>query len=225
MPFPLADSGIKPHHLEILHCQADSLPLGHQRSSYVNLKIKAIFLLYSVQFNSFAQSCPSLWNHIDCSTPGFSVHHQPLELAQTKVHRVGDAIQPSHPLSPLSHLALNLSQSFPMSLVLCIRWPKYWSFSFSISPSNEYSGLISVRIDWFDLLAVEGTLESSSTSQFKSISSSVLRFLYSPTFTPYMATGKIIALTRWTFVGKVVSVFLICCLGLLWLFFQGVSIF
>ena len=94
--------------------------------------------------------------------PGFSVHHQLLELAQTHVHQVDEAIQPSLLYRPL----LLLPSIFPSirvfssESVLCIRWPKYWSFSFSISPSSEYSGLISFRIDWFDLLTVQGTLKS-----------------------------------------------------------------
>ena len=96
------------------------------------------------KFNSVAQSCLTLCDPVDCSTPGFPVHHQPLELAQTLVHWVGDAIQPHH---PLSFPFISYLQSFPALVfsnesVLCIRWPKYWSFSFSISPSNEYSGLI-----------------------------------------------------------------------------------
>ena len=97
-----------------------------------------------------------------CSIPGLPVHHQLPELAQTHVHRVGDAIQPSHPLSSPSLSAFNLSQhqGFSNDSVLHIRWPKYWSFSFSISPSSECSGLISFRIDWLDLLAVQGTLKS-----------------------------------------------------------------
>ena len=111
--------------------------------------------------SSVAQSCLTLCAPMDCSTPGFPVHHQLPELVQAHVHRVGDAIQPSHPvLSP----PLLLPSVFPSIRVfsnesaLCIRWPKYWSFSFSISPSNEYSWLFSFRIDWFDLLAVQGTL-------------------------------------------------------------------
>ena len=99
---------------------------------------------------------------MDCSALGFSVHHQLLELAQTHFYQVGDAIQPSHPLSFPSPPTFNLSQHqglFSKS-VLCIKWPKYWSFSFSISTSNEYSGLIFLRIDWFYLLAVQGTLKS-----------------------------------------------------------------
>ena len=116
----------------------------------------------SVQFSSVAQSCPTVCNPMDCSTPGLPVHHQLQELTQTHVHCVSDAIQSSHPLSSLSPPA----SIFPSIRVfsnesgLPIRWPKYWSFSFSISPSNEYSGLIYFRIDCFDLFAVQGTLES-----------------------------------------------------------------
>ena len=101
------------------------------------------------QFSSVAQSCLTL-----CSTPGILVHHQPLELAQTHVHRVGNAIQPSHPLSfpsPPASIFPSIT-GFSSESVLHIRWPKDWNFS--ISPSNEYSGLISFRVDWFDLLAV-----------------------------------------------------------------------
>ena len=114
-----------------------------------------------IQFSSVAQSCPTLCNPMDCSTPGFPVHHQLLELAQIHFHQVGDAIQPSHPLLSPSPPAFNLShhQSLFQS-VLRIRWLNYWNFSFSISPSSEYSRLISFRIDWFDLLAVQGTLKS-----------------------------------------------------------------
>ena len=117
---------------------------------------------HSVQLSSVAQSCLTLCDPMDCSTPGLPVHHQLPELAQTHIHRGGDAIQPSHPLSSLSPPAFNLSQHwvFSSESVLCIRWPKYWSFRFSISLSNEHSGLISFRIDWLDLPAVQGTLKS-----------------------------------------------------------------
>ena len=92
------------------------------------------------------------------------VHHQLPELSQTHVHRVADAIQPSHPLSSPSPPAFIFPsiRIFSSESVLCIRWPKYWSFSFSISPSSEYSGLISFRMDWLDLLAVQGTLKHHS---------------------------------------------------------------
>ena len=117
---------------------------------------------HSVQFSSVAQLCPTLCNTMDCSTPGLSGHHQLPEFTQTHVYRVGDAIQPPHPLlslSPLASIFPSIRVFFNES-VLHIRWPKYLSFSFSISPSNEYSWLISFRIDWFDLLAVQGTLKS-----------------------------------------------------------------
>ena len=97
---------------------------------------------------------------MDCSTPGFPVLHHLLELAETHVHWVGDAIQPSHPLSSPSPPAFNLAQHQGLESVLHIRWPRYWSFSFSISSSNDYSELISFRMDWLDLLAVQGTLKS-----------------------------------------------------------------
>ena len=101
---------------------------------------------------------------MDCSMPGLPVHHQLPELTQTHVHRVSDAIQPSHPLLSPSPPAFNLSviRDFSSESVLHIKWSKYWSFNFSISPSNEYSGLISFRMDWLDLLAVQGTLKRDS---------------------------------------------------------------
>ena len=161
-----------------------------------------------VQFSSVAQSCPILCNPMDRSTPGLPVHHQLPEFTQTHVHRVSDAIQPSHPLSSPSPPALNLSsiRVFSNESTLCMRWPKYWSFSFSISPSNEHSGLTSLRMDWLDLLAVQGTLKS--LLQHHSSKASVL--LHSAFFTvqlshTYMTTGKTTALTRWTFVGKVMT--------------------
>ena len=126
-----------------------------------------------------------------------------------KLHQVGDAIQPSHPLSSPSP-AFNLSQhqGFPKESVLHIRQPKYQSFSFSISPFNEYSGLISFKIDWFDLLAVQRTLKS--LLQHHSSKASVLRhsaFFIVQLLHPYMTTGKTIAVIRWTFGGKVISAF------------------
>ena len=140
---------------------------------------------------------------MDSSTSGFPVLHHLSEFAQTHVHGVGDAIQPSHPLSSPS-LAFNLIRVFSKESVLCIRWPKYWSFSFSISPSNEYSGLISFRIDWFDLLAVQGTLKSLLQHH-----SSKVPILWCPAFFmvqlshPQMTTGKTITLTIWDFVSKI----------------------
>ena len=107
------------------------------------------------------QLCPTLCDPMDCHMPGFPVLHHLLEFAQTHVHWVGDAIQPSHPLlSPSPPSIFPSIRVFSSELAVRIRWPKYWSFSFSISPSNEYSGLIFFRIDWFDLVAVQGTLKS-----------------------------------------------------------------
>ena len=112
---------------------------------------------------------------MECSTPGFPVHHQLLELAQTHVHWVGDAIQLSHPLLSPSLPAFPIIMVFSNESVLHIRRPKYWSFSFSISFSNEYSGLISFRMDWLDLWSLRDFQESSPTPQYKSTNSSALR--------------------------------------------------
>ena len=161
----------------------------------------------SVQWLSRVQLC----NPMGCSTLGFPVHHQLQELAQTNVYQVGDANQPTHPLSFSSSLLLMPSvfpsiRVFSNELALCIRWPKYWSFSFSNSPSNEYSGLISFRMNWFDLLAVQGTLKS--LLQHHTSKPSILRhstFFMVQLSHPYITIGKTIALTRWTFVGKVIT--------------------
>ena len=145
---------------------------------------------------------------MDCSTPGFPVLHHFLEFAQTHVHRVGNAVQPCHPLSSLL-LLLSVFPSirvFTNESTLCIRWPKHRNFSFSISPFNVCSGLISFKIGWFDLLAVRGTLKSllqhhnSKASILWQSAFSVVQLSH-----PYMTSGKSIALTRWTFVSKVMS--------------------
>ena len=162
----------------------------------------------SVQFSLIAQLCPTLCDPIDCTTLSFPVHPQLLELTKTHVHQPGDAIQPSHRLLSPSPPALILSQHQGLLqwVSLHIRWPKYWRFRFSISPSNEYSGLISFRMGWFDLLAVQGTLKSllqhhnSKTSIFQCSAFFIVQFSH-----PYMTTEKTIALTRQTFVGKVMS--------------------
>ena len=146
-----------------------------------------------VQFSSVAQSCPTLWDPMNHNTPGLPVHHQLLESTKTHVHWVSDAIQPSHPLLSPSPPALNLSQHQSLSneLALHIRSPKYWSFSFSISPSNEHPGLISFRKDWLDLLAVQGTLKS--LLQHPSSKASILQisaFFIVQLSHPYVTTGK-----------------------------------
>ena len=148
---------------------------------------------------------------MDCSTPGLSVHHQLPELTQTHVRWVGDAIQPSSPLSSPSPPAFNLAQHQGL-----FKWvgslhqvAKYWSFSFSIRTSNEYSELISFSMDWLAFLGVQGTLKS--LLQHHSSKASILQcsaFFIVQLSHAYMTTGKTIALTRWTFVGKIMS--LVC---------------
>ena len=155
--------------------------------------------MVSVQFSLVTQSCPIICDPMDCSTPGFPVPHQLPELTQMhRVHQVGDAIQPSHPLlgpSPPTSIFPSI-RVFSNESVLPIRWPKYWSFSFSINPSNVYSGLISFKMDWLYLLAVQGTLES--LFQHHSSKTSILQpsaFFIVQLSQPNMTTGKTIALT------------------------------
>ena len=147
---------------------------------------------------SITQSCPALCNPMNCSTTGLLVLHYLPEFAQTHVHWIHDNIQPSHPLLSLSPLAFNLPsfRVFSSELALHIRWPKYWSFSCSISPANEYSGLISFRIDRFGLLAVQGNLKS--LLQHINSKASVpwcSAFFVVQLSHPYMTTGKTIVLT------------------------------
>ena len=146
---------------------------------------------------------------MDCSTPGFRGHHQLPKLAQTHVHRVSDAIQPPHSLSSPFFLpsVFPSIRDFSNELALCIRWPKYWTFSFSISPSNEYSGLISFRMDWFELLAVQGTLKSLIHLCSKAWILQLSAFFIVQPFNPHMTTGETISLTTQTFVGKVIFAF------------------
>ena len=158
-------------------------------------------VISSVQFSRSVVS-DSLQPH---EVQGLPIHHQLPEFTQTHAHQVGDAIQPSHPLSSPSPPAPNPSQHqvFSNESTLHMRWPKYWSFSFSISPSNEHPGLISFRMDWLDLPAVQGTLKSL----FQHHSSKPSIFQHSAFFIvqlshPYMTTGKTTALTRRPFVGK-----------------------
>ena len=143
---------------------------------------------------------------MNLSTPGFPVHHHLTEFTQTHVHRASDDIQPSHPLSslPLLPPIPPSIRVFSNESTLHMRWPKYWSFSFSISPSSEHPGLISFRMDWLDFLAVQGTLKifSSTTVQKHRFFSAQLSS-QSNSQHPYMTTGKTIALGRQTFVGNV----------------------
>ena len=163
-----------------------------------------------VQFSSVAQSRLTLYDPMNCSTPGLPVHHQLPESTQTHVH---ESVMPSNYLFLCRPLLFLLSiftsiRVFSNESVLHIRWPKYWGFSFSISPYNEYSGLISFKNDCFDLLAVQGTLKS--LLQHHSSKTSILQcsaFFMVQLSYPYMTTSKTIALTVHTFVNKVMSAF------------------
>ena len=172
------------------------------------LTVEARNQLSSAQFNSFqfiAQSCPTLCDPMGCSMPGFPVRHQLVELAQTQ------SVMPSNYLILCCPLLLLPSflpsiRVFSNESVLRIKWPKYWSFNFSISPSNEYSGLISFRMHWSDHLVVQGSLRS--LLQHHSSKASILlclAFFMIQLSHPHMTTGKTIGLTRWTFVSKVMS--------------------
>ena len=172
------------------------------------LKRNSTTLISNQSVSSIAQSCLTHCDPMECSTPGFPDHHQLQSLLKLM------SIEPSNhlilccpPLLPPS--VFPSIRVFSNESVLHIRWPKYWSFSFSISPSNEYSGLVFLRIDWLDLLAVQGTLKS--LLQHHSSKASILRcsaFFRVQLSHPYMTTGETIALTRWTFVGKVMSLLL-----------------
>ena len=162
----------------------------------------------SVQFSSVTQSCLTFCDPIDCSTTGLPVYHQLpglLKLMPIKLVMPSNHLILCRPLLLLSSIFPSI-RVFSSESFLCIRWPKYWSFSFSISPSNEYSGLISLQIDWVDLLAVQGTLKS--LLQHHNSKASILwhsAFFIAQLSHPYMTTGKTIDLTRWSFVGKVIS--------------------
>ena len=169
-------------------------------------RIIYVILSCSVQFSSVTQLCPTLCDPMNCSTPGLPVHHQLPEFTQTHVHR--ESVMPSshlilcHPLLLLPTIPPSI-RVFSNESTLCMRWPKYWRFSFSIIPSKEIPGLISFGMDWLDLLAVQGTLKS--LLQHHSSKASILRrsaFFPVQLSHPYMTTGKTIALT---FVGKVMS--------------------
>ena len=168
------DCSVEFNHLTVHICWSYFLPVVRPHSALILL-----------QFSSVPQSCVTLCDAMDGSTPGFPVHHQLLDLAQTHVHWVDDAS--NHlifccPLLFLLSIFPNI-RVFSNESVLHIRWPNYWSFSFSISPSNKYSGLISFRMDWFDPWSPGDSQESPPTPQYKSINSSVLSFLYCPTLT------------------------------------------
>ena len=195
---PGKNTGMGSHSLlqRIFPTQGLKLGLPHCRQVLYHL---------SHQFSSVVQSCPTLCNPMNHSTPGLPVHQQLPDFTQTHVHRVRDAIQPSYPLSspsPPAPIPPGI-KVFSNESTLHMRWPKYWSFSFSIIPSKEFPGLISFRMDWLDLLAVQGTLKS--LLQHHSLKASILRrsaFFIVQLSHPYMSTRKTIALTRRTFAVK-----------------------
>ena len=167
-----------------------------------------ILVYWSVQLSSVTQSCLTLCDHMDCSTPGFlSITNSWSLLKLVSI----ESVMPSnhlifcHPLLLLPSIFLSM-RVFSNELALCIRLPKCWSFSFKISPTNEHPGLISFRMDWLDLIAVQGTLKSllqhhsSKASILQPSASFIVQLSH-----PYMTTGKTIALTRWTFVCKIMS--------------------
>ena len=221
-------------------------PLRHMGSSYIRDRTcvscigrwplyhwairEALSLFFELSFLLFSHSVMSNpLRPMDCNMPGFHVLHHLLEFAQTHVLWVR---APSNLLNLCCPFLL-LPSIFPSIRVLskesalCIRWPKYWSFSFSTNPFNEYSGLISFRTDWVELLAVQGTLKS--LLQHHSLKASI--FLCSTFFMvqlshPYITTGKkTIGLTRWTFVGKVMSILLNMLSRIVIIFLEGASIF
>ena len=177
-----------------------------------NIKKKEVSLIanVSIQFSSVSQSCLTLCDPMNCSTPGLPVHHQLPEFTQSHVYWVSDAIQAFLLCCPLLHLPSIFPsiRVFSNESAFHIRWPKYWSFSFSISSSNEHPGLISFRMDWLDPLAVQGTLKS--LLHHHSSKASILwcsAFFTVQLSHPYLTTGKTVVLTRQTFVGKVMSLF------------------
>ena len=187
-----------------------------------------VWIEASVYFSSVAQSCPTLCDPMNHSTPGLPVHHQLLEFTQTHAHRVGDAIKPSHPLSPPCLFSFNLSQnqgifqwSGSSQQVVKVLEFQLQHQSFQWTPRTDL-----LRMDWLDLLAVQGTLKSL----FQHHSSKASIFQRSAFFTvqlshPNMTTGKTIALTRWIFVGKLMSLLFNMLSRLVITFFQGASVF
>ena len=201
--------------LHLLHWQAGSLPLVQPEKSKTGF-----------QFSSVAQSCPTLCDPMNCSTLGFPVHHQLPEFTQTNVYRVSDAIQPSHPLSSPSPPAPNPSQHQGLFQWVNSSHEMAKVLEFQLQHQSFHPGLVSFRMDWLDLLVVQGTLKS--LLQHHSSKASIL--WHSAFFTDqlshlYMTTGKTIALTRRTFVGKVITLLfnILSRLGIT--FLPGVSIF
>ena len=188
-----------------------NLPNSFNSSIVSGSFIFICFLAYyfiSVQFSSVTQSCLTLCDPVDYSTPGFLSISNPwslLKLMSIKSVMASNHLILHHSLLPPPSI-LPSTRVFPNDSVLCIRWPKYWSFGFNINLFNEHSGLISCRLDWLDLLVVQGTLKSllkHHSSKASAVQHSA--FFIVQLSHPHMTTGKTIALTRQTFVGKVMS--------------------
>ena len=179
-------------------------PLLSLKDFYNNLTSLSLSISLLFQFSPIIQSCLTFYDPMDCSTPGFPVHHYLLSLL--KFMSVVSVMPSNHLI--LCHPLVLLPSIFPSirmfsnESVLRIRWPKYWNFSFSISSSNGYSGLISFRMDWLDLLVVQGTLKSLQHHSSKASILQCSAFFIIQLSHPYMTSGKTIALTRWTFVVK-----------------------
>ena len=173
-----------------------------------------MYLIFTTTFSIYFLNHVRLCNPKDCSTPGCPVHHQLLELTQTHICWIGDAIQPSHPLSSCSPSAINFShhQDHFKLVSSSHQMAKYWSFSYSISPSNEYSGLISFPSGWTGCNCIpRDSQESSPHHRSKASILWCSAFFIVQLSHPYMITGKTTALTRWTFVGKVMSLLVKLC--------------
>ena len=206
--------------------------MGH---IYVNIDIHSTRRIYSkmsamyfstvvVQLLSRVQLFATPWTAACQASLSFSISRSFLRLMSIESVMPSNHLNFLHPLLLLPSIFPSI-RDFSNESAVCIKWPKYWSFSVSISPSNEYSGLISFRIDWFDLLAVQGTLESSPNPQFKSISSSVLSFFVVQLSHQHMTTGKTIALTMWTFVRKLMSLLFNTLSSFVIAFLPGASVF
>ena len=196
---------------------------------YLCCSVTKLCLTLNFVYCSLAKLCLTLCDSINCITPCSPVLHYLLEFTQIHVHRVGELSNHLILCCSLFLLPTVLTSTtvFSSESALHIMWPEYWSFSFSISPSNEYSGLISFRIDCFDLLAAQGTLKSllqhhNWVHQFFSTQPSLWFIQVSYL---YMTIGKSIALTVWTFVGNMMSLLLNILSRFVILFFQGASVF
>ena len=187
-----SDSGAQENVCQCFHCFRIFLPWSDGTGHFSSVQFSCSVVSYSLRPHESQHARPP------CASPTPRIYPNYYTLSRWCHPTILSSVAPSPPA-----LSLSQHQGFYSESALCIRWPKYWSYSFNISPSDEYSGLISFRIDWFDILAVQGTQEFSLTLQFKSTNSLALSLLYGPSLTSITTTGKTIAM--WTFVGKVMS--------------------